>query len=174
MTTGGFPNVEIGSTFAPLGGWRGRPIDFENPASDFQDNISYLKGKHSFKFGGEFTHIHLDFNLHDTRGRIRFRGKQVPGLADCSGGTASCPLEDFFAGLPESAFQLVGTTPRKINWTSTAGFAQDDWRIKPRLMLNLGLHYPSVSALNEADKLDRSFDPALGIVQQSQASVGST
>src|SRR2546427_8417065 len=80
-TTGGFPNVEIGTTFAPLGGWRGRPIDFENPASDFQDNISYLKGKHSLKFGGEFTHIHVDFNAHDTRGRIRFRGSRTPGIA---------------------------------------------------------------------------------------------
>jgi len=171
-TAGGFPNVEIGSTFAPLGGWRGRPIEFENPASDFQDNISYLHGKHSFKFGGEFTHIHVDFNLHDTRGRIQFRGKQVATLTDCGG--TSCPLEDYFAGLPGRAFQLVGTTPRRINWTSTAGFAQDDWRIKPRLMLNLGLRYSYVSPLKEANNLYGTFDPALGLVQQGQASVGST
>src|SRR5438445_7604286 len=165
-TAGGFPNVEIGSTFAPLGGWRGRPIDFENPASDFQDNISYLKGKHSLKFGGEFTHIHIDFNLHDTRGRIRFRGNQAFA--------GSTPLEDYFAGLPDSAFQLVGTTPRTINWTSTAGFAQDDWRIKPRLMLNLGLRYSYVSPLKEGNNLYGTFDPTLGLVQQGQQSVGST
>ena len=171
-TAGGFPNVEIGSTFAPLGGWRGRPIDFENPASDFQDNISYLRGKHAFKFGGEFTHVHIDFNLHDTRGRIQFRGNQVSRLTDCGG--KSCPLEDYFAGLPQRAFQLVGTTPRTINWTSTAGFAQDDWRIKPRLMLNLGLRYSYVSPLKEANNLFGTFDPALGLVQQGQASVGST
>src|SRR5207245_2860997 len=98
-TAGGFPNVEI-TGFAPLGGWRGRPIDFENPASDFQDNISYLRGKHAFKFGGEFTHIHIDFNLHDTRGRIQFRGGNTAGLTDCideNGVPTSCPLEDYFA-----------------------------------------------------------------------------
>jgi hypothetical protein len=177
-TAGGFPNVEIGSTFAPLGGWRGRPIDFENPATDFQDNISYLHGKHSLKFGGEFTHIHVDFNLHDTRGRIQFRGGQLPASAfPCaSDPTKSCstPLEDYFGGLPQRAFQLVGTTPRAIGWTSTAGFAQDDWRIKPRLMLNLGLRYSFVSPLKEANNLYGTFDPALGLVQQGQASVGST
>jgi TonB dependent receptor len=165
-TTGGFPNVEIGSTFAPLGGWRGRPIDFENPASDFQDNISYLHGKHSLKFGGEFTHIHVDFNGHDTRGRIQFRGNQAfPG---------STPLEDYFAGLPQRAFQLVGQTARTINWKSIAGFAQDDWRIKTKLMLNLGLRYSYVSPLKEANNLYGTFDPTLGLVQQGQASVGST
>jgi hypothetical protein len=176
-TAGGFPNVEIGSTFAPLGGWRGRPIDFENPASDFQDNISYLHGKHSFKFGGEFTHIHVDFNLHDTRGRIQFRGHQTlcpTGIPVGDPSCASTPLEDYFAGLPQRAFQLVGQTPRTINWTSTAGFAQDDWRIKPRLMLNLGLRYSYVSPLKEANNLYGTFDPALGLVQQGQASVGST
>jgi len=175
-TTGGFPNVEIGSTFAPLGGWRGRPIDFENPASDFQDNISYLKGKHSFKFGGEFTHIHIDFNGHDTRGRIQFRGgaasAALPGNAALA--ALDTPLMDFFAGYPGRAFQLVGTTPRTINWTSTAGFAQDDWRVKQRLMLNLGLRYSYVSPLKEANNLYGTFDPTLGLVQQGQASVGST
>jgi hypothetical protein len=177
-TAGGFPNVEIGSTFAPLGGWRGRPIDFENPASDFQDNISYLRGKHAFKFGAEFTHIHVDFNLHDTRGRIQFRGGEINNAAFAcpppKTGSCSTPLEDYFAGLPQRAFQLVGQTPRTINWTSTAGFAQDDWRIRPRLMLNLGLRYSYVSPLKEANNLYGTFDPALGLVQQGQPSVGST
>jgi hypothetical protein len=177
-TAGGFPNVEIGSTFAPLGGWRGRPVEFQNPSSDFQDNISYLKGKHSFKFGGEFTHIHVDFNLHDTRGRIQFRGAQISNAAFAcpppATGSCSTPLEDYFAGLPQRAFQLVGQTARTINWTSTAGFAQDDWRITQRVMLNLGLRYSYVSPLKEANNLFGTFDPSLGMVQQGQASVGST
>src|SRR2546426_1552560 len=164
-STGGFPNVEI-SGFAPLGGWRNRPVTTRNPYFDFQDNVSYLRGRHAFKFGGEFTPIHIDFNLSDTRGRIQFRGKQTfPG---------STPLEDYFAGNPQRAFQLVGYTPRTITWTSTAGFVQDDWRIAPRFMLNLGLRYSYVSPLKEAKNLFGTFDPALGLVQQGQPSVGGT
>jgi hypothetical protein len=166
-TTGGFPNVEI-TGFAPMGGWRGRPVAFQNPARNFQDNLSYLRGKHALKFGGELALIDVDFNLSDTRGRIQFRGKQTPQIP------GSTPLEDFFAGLPQRAFQLVGQTARRITWRSTAGYVQDDWRIKPRLMINLGVRYSYVSPLQEANNLFGTFDPALGLVQQGQPSVGGT
>jgi len=164
-TTGGFPNVEI-TGFAPLGGWRGRPFGFTTPYSDIQDNLSYLRGKHSFKFGAEFAHIDVDFFANDHRGRIQFRGNQAfPG---------STPLEDYFAGDPNRAFTLVGEGARTINWKSYAGFAQDDWRIQPRLMINLGLRYSFVSPLHEANNLWGNFDPTLGLVQQGQPSVGNT
>ena len=35
----------------------------------------------------------------------------------------------------------VGDGVRKMIWWHYAGFAQDDWRIKPRLMLNFGVRY---------------------------------
>jgi hypothetical protein len=164
-SVGGFPNVEI-QGFAPMGGWRGRPTQFQNPASNFQDSLSYLRGRHAFKFGGEFALIDVDNDTYDKRGRIQFRGKQAfPG---------STPLEDYFAGLPQRAFVLIGQTARRYTWTSTAGFAQDDWRIKPRLMLNLGLRYSYVSPIKEANNLWGNFDPARGLVQQGQSSVGGT
>src|SRR4029077_14944646 len=90
----------------------------------------------------------------------------------CSG--ASCPLEDFFAGIPKTATQLLGSAVRTEKWTSTAGFVQDDWRLPPKLTLNLGLRYSYVSPLHEVNNLLGNFDPVLGIVQQGQASVGDT
>ena len=59
-----------------LGSRRGRPLEASpNPYLDFQDNVSYLVGKHSFKFGGEFSHIEGDSDTHDTRGWIQFLGR---------------------------------------------------------------------------------------------------
>src|SRR5579863_7591425 len=63
---------------------------------------------------------------------------------------------------------------RTINWHSVAGFVQDDWRIQPRLMINLGMRYSFVSPLHEANNLWGNFDPTLGMVQQGQPSVGNT
>jgi len=83
-------------------------------------------------------------------------------------------LEDFFAGLPQRAFVTIGQTARRYTWKSLAGFAQDDWRIMPRLMLNLGLRYSYVSPIKEANNLWGNFDPARGMVQQGQSSVGDT
>src|SRR5438874_5296718 len=95
-STGGFPSVEItGFPGQVLGSWRGRPTGFSNPVFNFQDNLSYLRGKHGFKFGGDFAHIHADYNIHDTRGRIQFRGQQTPQFVDVDGKPNSTPLEDF-------------------------------------------------------------------------------
>jgi hypothetical protein len=162
-STGGFPSVDITPTFGSgiFGSWRGRPTQFNNPVFNFQDNLSFLRGKHGFKFGGEFSHIHSDTNNHDTRGRIQFRGKQTFA--------GSTPLEDFFAGKPARAFQLVGPTLRQFTWISTAAFFQDDWRIAPKFMLNLGMRWSYVGPLKEDNGLLGGFDPVKGLIQQGQS-----
>ena len=164
---GGFPHVVI-TGFAPLGGWRGRPVQFSNQYSNYQDNLSYLRGRHALKFGADYAHIVTDFNIHDTRGRIDFRGKRTPQIPH------STPLEDFFAGLPDRATLLVGQTPRTLTWNSIAAYVQDDWRIAPRFMLNLGLRYSYIQPFKENNSLFGNFDPNLGMVQQGQPSVGDT
>jgi hypothetical protein len=158
-STGGFPVVKVG-TFGPLGASSGRPSGFDNPYYDIQDNLSYLRGKHTFKFGVDFTHTRTFFNNHDTRGEIDFQGNQT--FAGSTG------LEDFFAGNPSRGFQLVGVTGRTLNWNSTAGFVQDDWRVTPKLIVNLGLRYSYVSPMDEPNNLVGGFDPTLGMVQQGQ------
>ena len=87
-SAGGFPTVSIFGFAARLG----NSHDFEtapNPYEDLQDSVSYLRGKHTFKFGGEFAHIEADSNQNRTQGEIDFRGRQTPGLTDCGG--FSCP-----------------------------------------------------------------------------------
>jgi hypothetical protein len=176
-STGGFPNVYVKGLFGggSLGSWRGRPQENgPNPYYDAQDSVSYLVGKHTFKFGVEFAHIETDFNNHDTRGRFDFRGNAAFG--------GSTPLEDFFAGAfsllaKDKSFapnQLLGSAVRTMTWRSIAGFVQDDWRLTPKIMLNLGLRYSYVSPMKEANNLLGNFDPALGLVQQGQSSVGDT
>jgi hypothetical protein len=172
-TTGGFPNLEIfGFANQVMGSWRGRPLQFITHFYDFQDNVSYLVGKHAFKFGFEYAPISDFFNLHDTRGRIQFRGKKTPEIADSKGNSISTPLEDFFAGNPGRAFHLLGTTERNFTFKSVAGFVQDDWRLTPKLMVNLGLRYSFVTPMHEEHNLLGNFDPTLGLVQQGQPSVG--
>src|SRR5207245_3583728 len=71
-------------------------------------------------------------------------------------------------------FLLVGTAPRHVTWGSYAGYIQDDWRLTPKVTINLGLRYSFVSPLKEDTNLYGSFDPARGMVQQGQGSVGDT
>jgi hypothetical protein len=175
---GGLPFIQIsgftGGGGAGLGNPNGtRPgLTGPSPYHDFQDAISYLRGKHAFKFGGEVTHIEADQVTQDFRGvLVLFAGGQTPGIA-----AGSTPLEDFFSGTPQKGIVNVGDGNRTMKWMHYAGFAQDDWRIKPRVMLNLGLRYEYATPIREVNNLFGNFDPnsPFGIVQQGQASVGST
>jgi hypothetical protein len=136
----GLPNINL-SGFEKLGSWHNRPQHWGNHYFDYQDNISYLVGKHTFRFGGEFATIDVTNAIPDTgRGRIDFQGKKNNAvLTDCKG--KSCPLEDFFAGSPSRGFLLSGSAEREETWKSSAAFFQDDWRVTTRLTLNLGLRY---------------------------------
>ena len=59
-------------------------------------------------------------------------------LTDCNG------LEDFFAGNPTNGQLLHGNPSPSGTGLDYAGFVQDDWRVTPRLVLNLGLRYEYV------------------------------
>jgi len=170
----GLPNISI-SPYTYIGTWPNRPGGFSNPYYDVSDALSYLRGKHTFKFGGGFTHIEVNTIAGNTaRGRIDFLGKQTPQFVDPAGKPNSTPLEDFFAGNPSRGFLLAGQRFRTATSRAFAGFVQDDWRIAPRLMLNVGLRYSYQSPYREVNNLYGNFDPALGMVQQGQPSVGDS
>ena len=158
-SAGGFPNIAVGSFFQ-TGTANNRPQYYSpNPYFDFQDSVSVLKGKHSFKFGGEFTHIEADAAVFvNSRGTINF-----PGGAAFAGSTG---LEDFFAGTPTTGSVLTGNPTLKVTWMNTAGYIQDDWRINPKVIINLGLRYEYASPMRDANNGFGNFDPFLGMVQQ--------
>ena len=167
---GGLPNITINGFGGGLGNPNGtRPgITGPSPYFDFQDSVSYLRGAHALKFGAEITHIQADQITTDFRGvDVNFKGGlAIPG--------SSTPLEDFFAGTPNVGSVTVGNGNRTMKWMHYAGFVQDDWRIKPRFMLNLGLRYEYNQPMREVNNLLGNFDPnsSTGVVQQGEAGVG--
>jgi hypothetical protein len=156
---GGFPNVNI-SGFSGLGTSFNRPQVFSpNPYYDFQDGVSVLKGKHSFKFGGEFAHVEADSAIYaGGRGIFNFNGNGAF--------SGSSSLSDFFAGTPTTGVLLSGNPKVKLTWMSTAGYLQDDWRVSQKLIVNLGLRYEYVTPMKGANNSLGTFDPALGMLQQ--------
>ncbi len=112
----GLPNINL-SGFEKLGAWHNRPQNWANTITIFQDNISYLMGKHTFRFGGEFAHIDVTNTVPDTgRGLIEFQGKKLPAAGFTAlvphAKSCSCPLEDFFAGIASAGQVLTGTPDR--------------------------------------------------------------
>jgi len=168
----GMTTVNIGNFTAGggqvLGTYHNRPsYSGPNPYYVYQDSVSFLRGKHALKVGGEYTHIIVNGNAADTiRGRVDFNGGQAF--------KGSTPLEDYFAGTPTDGQLLAGPSLREFHWHVLSGFVQDDWRIVPRLMLNLGMRYEFKSPMEEARNFWGNFSPTLGLVQQGQPGVGSS
>jgi hypothetical protein len=164
----GMPEIAV-SGFTSLGGNHGWPLlTTPNQTFQFADNVSYNRGKHAVKFGGEFRHGSTD-NVRDRygKGRIRFEGGGL--FATGNGSTA---LEDFVAGVPTVGRLFVGNSERHVSIKSFGGFLQDDWRIGNRLTINAGVRYDLSTVIKERDNLLGNFDPKVGL-EQVGAQVGA-
>ena len=150
--TGSLPIIRV-SGFNALGGSPGWPYRFgPDTVYQFVDYVSYLHGNHAFKFGGDFRRNLADpSQFGAAKGAINFRG-----------GSA---LENMLAGIPSFATIQSGSPARQLSQWAYALSIQDDWRILPRVTVNLGLRYDYASPMAEANNLLGGFDPNLGMVQ---------
>lgn len=147
-TRGGMPRIRI-SGFDTFGGRATNLISDPSETYSILDNITWTRGRHSFKFGGDFRYDRA-VNTRDlaARGEFRFRS-----------------LSDFLAGRVDRASVLTGSTLREVSQKSWSLFAQDDFKIRPNLTLNFGVRYEFFGVLNEANNLLANFIPGVGLQQ---------
>ncbi len=123
---GGFPYVTISNlSTMELGAGPRSSIRGPEGDADFVESVSYLRGKHTFKVGFEYIDVVLDGDT--------YTGAQ--GVATFQS------LETFVAGSPLTGSILTGdpTEEARSHWFGS--YVQDDWRIAPRVTLNLGLRW---------------------------------
>jgi Carboxypeptidase regulatory-like domain/TonB-dependent Receptor Plug Domain/TonB dependent receptor len=117
------------------------------------DNFTWLHGKHTFKFGGEFHRADIkNFNDNLERGIFSFE----------TSGLAADPVVDVLAnfylgnGFVEAD---TGNTHRTTYNNGLSFFAQDDFRASSTLTLNLGLRWEYFGPLSEANNLLSNLAP---------------
>jgi hypothetical protein len=152
---GGFPETRIapfdGSNFRLGGGWP--KIIGPDGVLTVLDHISYLRGKHSFKFGGEIlSNWSTEDETSNAKGPVQFSS-----------------LTDFFSGNLHQANLFLGDPIRNLSNKGYAVFFQDDWRLKPRLIVNLGLRYEINTVVKDKRGELANFDPnsAAGLVESN-------
>ena len=140
----GAPNIQI-SGFDTVG--ITPPEGRNDITGHLTDIVSFIRGKHQFRFGGEVRQGRIDeFYFRHATGSFSFDGSQGPwsGYCGTNPSAAVCGasgLADFMAGDVSASSIAVGNAERQVIVNGFDFFGQDDWQITPKLNLNLGLRY---------------------------------
>jgi len=131
----------------------------------FSDNVIWNHGKHAWRWGGDFRRVQVNTDTDSNpRGAFVFTGtntaqfiggKQVTGTG--------YDFADFLLGLPQQTSVQFGESEyfRGNYWDL---YAQDEWKMRANLTLNLGVRYEYVSPLTEINNRIVNLDLSPGVL----------
>jgi outer membrane receptor protein involved in Fe transport len=150
----GFPDFAFtGYTSLGGGGWlfQQKPQNMFN----YYNATQYVRGAHALKFGFEaYRSLQTIPDQSGPNGHYTFDLLQTsqPGVAGTGNAFAS-----FLLGLVNSASYALGPPQTWTEWYY-ATFIQDDWKVTPKLTLNLGLRWDIDAPVYETQSMGNSFD----------------
>jgi hypothetical protein len=154
---GGLPALTFGDGSAPELGSSGFLPSIEKQNSFvFTDNFTWIKGRHSLKFGTEIRYEQFTiFQPSASRGTEDFSA----GFTDnpASPGSGGYGFASFLLGLTDGG-SIVNLHNVDYRRQIYAGFVQDDFKKSSRLTLNLGLRYELYTTVKAAGNEQANFD----------------
>lgn len=177
--SGGVPDISIAGFIDTNG--VGRPRTIQNHTYQVSDNFTWLWHSHTLKFGFDYTRLSfqdfLTFTSGDEFGDYVFNGILTGNS-----------FADFLIGLPSNTDFAQNGPDTKPFANQYAWFAQDEWKVNPRLAVNYGLRYeirpPFDDETHQLAQFDRNFPGGRVIVQDAtglglvspffRSSIGST
>jgi hypothetical protein len=120
------------------------PVDRTEDRFQIADNVNWVFGNHTTKFGADFNFINIDatFEL-NFPGLFNFSsfGLQpvITGLP--ASAPPLTPIQSYGLGIPSVFIQGFGDPRSSIKNRPIAFFAQDSWKVRKNLTLNYGLRY---------------------------------
>ncbi len=110
-----------------------------NQTWTFSDNLIYRRGKHTWRWGGDFRRIEVNPETDsNARGTFTFTGLN-----------SGYDFSDFLLGLPQLTSVQFGNNNYHFRGNSWDLFVQDEWRLRGNLTLNLGVRYEYFSPFSE-------------------------
>jgi trimeric autotransporter adhesin len=164
----GLPNL----SFSDFGSLRDvNPTLQRNQTITGSDNIIWNHGKHTWRWGGDFRRIQLNTETDsNARGSFVFSGANTAQIVN------GVPVQgtgfdfaDFLLGLPQQTSVQFGANNYHFRGNSWDLYAQDEWKLRGNLTLNLGVRYEYISPFTEINNRIANLilaptvlDPALG------------
>jgi Carboxypeptidase regulatory-like domain/TonB dependent receptor len=151
-TPGDFSDFTI-TGYRQLGIGQNNPVDRNSQNRQFVSDTNWTHSRHEVKFG--VNTIRPQNNIVNSRG--------VVGSYTFNGQFTGDGAADFLLGLPSQYLASSAVNANLRGWL-LAGYAQDDWKLRPNLTVNLGLRYeiarPFYDTQNRMSNFDQDTDPA--------------
>lgn len=155
----GIPSVSISDFTSPYQLPQSAPTE---QTVQFIDDVTWQRGTHMIKFGGEFRPMQAEQYFYPTYGSFNFDGSYT-----------NFAYADFLLGLPQTTSYTFPRSPEYARLWYLNAFAQDEWRMRPNLTLFYGARYeydrPAVDKYN----VIASFNPASGAIVVPNATIAS-
>jgi hypothetical protein len=160
---GGYPRFLI-SGFSSIGNPNvSNPFSFSDNQYVAVGNMSWLRGSHWLRFGGEYTYYTINHfqpqAAFGPRGGFTFTG----GLTALNGGASPNmynAFADFLLGLPQSMGKdLQFVNPASVRMPSWGFYVRDQWQINKQATLNYGIRYEYYPFATRADRGGERYDP---------------
>lgn len=155
----GLPQFSMGGAigYAGLGEPGSMPNFKIHQVHQYLNNLSWNRGNHNFKFGTD-----VRWNRSDIYG-----GASAHGDFTFDGQFTRISFADFLLGMPASA-NLTTLLPGQMRFRNFMFYALDDWKLTPKLTLNLGIRYelttPWFEKHNNMNKLELAPGPAFNSI----------
>lgn len=143
------PPFFIVSGYASIGDPITGPRDTAQNTYEIYDSFSHVAGAHSFKFGGDFRRNQINMS----------EGIASNGFFVFAPFPASDPFASFLLGFPVVFFQGGGDMNRGLRNVDTGLYAQDEWRVMPRLTINYGVRWEVSTPFTDIRNRMNSWSP---------------
>jgi len=175
LDNGGLPTMTIDDGTATIGSSGFLPSIEKQNAFVISEDLTKVHGRHSMKFGTELRFIEFTiFQPAASRGSLDFASDFTDNpAAPTTGGEA---FATFLLGLPDAG-TITNMHDVDYHRDNYAWFAQDDFRVTPKLTLNLGLRYELFTTVKARFNEEANFDFAtdsLVVPQGQQAQLTPT
>ncbi len=163
--TGAIPTIGI-TGISTIGAFQGFAIEYGNHT--IRDVLTYTRGNHIFKFGGEATWESKNENANSiSQGSFAFAAAQTQGrfINPAGGQTLLTNTGNAFASflLGQASGYTEANTDLTVNerFGRREFFVQDTWKVRPNLTLDIGVRYQYFIPITDVNNTIGSFDPAL-------------
>ena len=173
----GIPRFTFGASFSSLGNPNvSNPFLFRDNQYVTNENIGWMKGAHSLRFGFEYSKFDINYfqpqASNGPRGGFNFSG----GLTSLNGGvstTAYNSWADFLLGLPQTMGKDVQyENPATVRMPSYGVYARDSWQITRKLTMDIGIRYEKYLAPTRDHFAAERYDPNTDTVYRGGIETG--